>query len=168
MISTLTLALAFAGMVQGQAIINADNLAPFIPSPQVVVDRMLEASHLQPGEVLYDLGAGDGRVVITAAQKFGAKAVGVELSKDLCIRARVQIAALGLAEQVSILHADLSGYVMTDLTDGSCTGQVGASYDLTDFWSLGAYLSATTGGRRTEWGSLRSSTSAIVQLVRYL
>ncbi len=72
------------------------------------------------------------------------------------------------SEPFHILHADLNAYVMTDLTDGSCTGQVGASYDLSDFWSLGGYLSATTGGQRTEWGSLRSSTSAIVQLVRYL
>ncbi|MGH9718826.1 MAG: SAM-dependent methyltransferase, partial [Bryobacteraceae bacterium] len=55
-----------------------DSLAPYIPSPQVVVDKMLEAAQVKPGEMVYDLGCGDGRVVITAAQKFKARAVGVE------------------------------------------------------------------------------------------
>ncbi len=83
------------------------NLAPYVPSPQVVVEKMLEASRLKPGETLYDLGSGDGRVVIMAAQKFGAKAIGVELSDELCARARSHVKKLGLADQVSIVHADL-------------------------------------------------------------
>src|SRR5437868_6236695 len=58
-------------------------LAPYVPSPQQIVDRMLELSSLHPGETLYDLGCGDGRILITAAQKFKAKAVGVELNDDL-------------------------------------------------------------------------------------
>lgn len=72
------------------------------------------------------------------------------------------------AEPFHILHADINAYVMTDLMDGSCTGQVGASYDLSDYWSVGAYVSGSLGGRRTEWGSLRNASSAIVQIVRYL
>jgi hypothetical protein len=71
-------------------------------------------------------------------------------------------------EPFHILHADLNAFVMTNLADGSCTGQVAGWYDLSDTWSVGAYVTATTGGRRTEWGSQRGATSAIVQIVRYL
>lgn len=72
------------------------------------------------------------------------------------------------AEPFHILHSDINAYVMTDLMDGSSMAQLGASYDLSDSWSLGAYVTGSTGGKRTDWGSLRSSASAIVQIVRYL
>jgi cyclopropane fatty-acyl-phospholipid synthase-like methyltransferase len=110
LIQTIVLALtglALSGPARAQMIDGANNLAPYVPSPQVVVERMLEAAGLKPGEMLYDLGAGDGRVVITAAQKFKARAVGVELSPELCKRAAAQVKALGLSDQVSIIHADL-------------------------------------------------------------
>src|SRR5664279_4066153 len=91
----------------------AENLGPAIPTPQFLVDRMLEAGRIKPGEMVYDLGSGDGRVVITAAQNFGARAVGVELMPDLVRKARVRIQSLGLADRVSIvegsaLRVDLS------------------------------------------------------------
>src|SRR5713226_213941 len=63
---------------------NPDVLAPDFPSPEAVVEKMLEAAHLKPGETLYDLGSGEGRIVIMAARKFKAKAVGVELEAGLC------------------------------------------------------------------------------------
>jgi protein-L-isoaspartate O-methyltransferase len=92
---------------------NAENLAPYIPTPQSIVEKMLEAARIKPGEMVYDLGSGDGRVVITAAQKFGARAVGVELRADLCRIASDRIKALGLDEKVhmiqgSALRVDLS------------------------------------------------------------
>ena len=74
----------------------AENLAPYIPTPQIIVERMLEAGHVKAGDMVYDLGSGDGRVVITAAQKFGARAVGVEILPDLCQKAVDRIKALGL------------------------------------------------------------------------
>jgi ubiquinone/menaquinone biosynthesis C-methylase UbiE len=91
----------------------AENLAPYIPSPQSIVEKMLEAGHVRPGMTVYDLGSGDGRIVITAAQKFGAKAVGVELRADLCRIATERIKALGLEDRVrmvqgSALRVDLS------------------------------------------------------------
>jgi protein-L-isoaspartate O-methyltransferase len=91
----------------------AENLGPAIPTPQFLVERMLEAGHVKPGEMVYDLGSGDGRVVISAAQKFGARAVGVELMPDLVRKARERIQSLGLADRVSIvedsaLRVDLS------------------------------------------------------------
>ena len=91
----------------------AENLAPYIPTPQALVERMLEAGHVKPGDTVYDLGSGDGRIVITAAQKFGAKAVGVEIRADLCRIATEKIKALGLNDRVqmvqgNVLHVDLS------------------------------------------------------------
>src|SRR5438105_15164262 len=79
---------------------NPDVLAPDFPSPQVVVEKMLEAAHLKPGEMLYDLGSGDGRIVITAARKFKARAVGIELSPELCKMANARVKAFGLEDQV--------------------------------------------------------------------
>lgn len=74
---------------------------------------MLEAGHVKAGDVVYDLGSGDGRVVITAAQKFGARGVGVEIQPDLCRKAVERIKSLGLEDRVSMvegsaLHMDLS------------------------------------------------------------
>jgi len=91
----------------------AENLGPAIPTPQFLVDRMLEAGRIRPGDMVYDLGSGDGRVVITAVQKFGARAVGVELMPDLVRKARERIQSLGLADRASIvegsaLRVDLS------------------------------------------------------------
>jgi precorrin-6B methylase 2 len=74
---------------------------------------MLEAGHIKPGDVVFDLGAGDGRIVIAAAQEYGAKGVGIEIRKDLVDKTRERIKELGLEDKVSIvldsaLHADLS------------------------------------------------------------
>src|SRR5579871_2812865 len=53
----------------------ANSLAPYVVSPQQIVDRMLELADVKPGETLYDLGSGDGRILITAVQRYHAKAV---------------------------------------------------------------------------------------------
>src|SRR5438552_13963531 len=82
----------------------AENLGPAIPTPQTIVERMLEAGRIRPGEVVYDLGSGDGRIVIAAAQKYGVRAVGVEIMPDLCKKARERIAAEGLAERIRIIE----------------------------------------------------------------
>jgi SAM-dependent methyltransferase len=103
----------------------ADSLAPYIPSPQIIVERMLELANVQPGEAVYDLGSGDGRVLITAAQQFKARAVGVELSPDIARKASERIAKMGLQSQARVIQgdirdADLSGadvvtmYLLTD------------------------------------------------------
>jgi predicted RNA methylase len=90
-----------------------ENLGPQIPTPQLVVERMLEAGHVTADDTVYDLGSGDGRIVITAVQKYGAHAVGVEIMPDLCKKARERILSLGLNERASIvegsaLRVDLS------------------------------------------------------------
>jgi precorrin-6B methylase 2 len=91
----------------------AENLAPPIPTPQTVVERMLEVARLKPGEIIYDLGSGDGRIVITAAQRYGVQAVGVELMPELCRQARARVGAAGLSARIRIvegsaLRVDLS------------------------------------------------------------
>src|ERR1051325_9634348 len=82
----------------------AENLGPPIPTPQAVVERMLEAARVKPGEMVYDLGSGDGRIVITAAQKLGGRAVGVEIDPVQCRKASDRIKALGLSGQVNIVE----------------------------------------------------------------
>lgn len=68
---------------------------------------MLELANLKPGETLYDLGAGDGRVLIAAASKFKAKAVGIEISAKLVERATANIAKEGLADSAHVIQGDL-------------------------------------------------------------
>jgi protein-L-isoaspartate O-methyltransferase len=86
---------------------SKENLAPYIPSPEIVVDKMLEAARVKPNELVYDLGSGDGRIVIAAARKYGARAVGVELRGDLCKSTQARIQALGLSGRVTLIHGNL-------------------------------------------------------------
>lgn len=89
---------------------------PYLASPQLVVDEMLRLAQLEPGDVVYDLGSGDGRVVITAAAKFGARGVGVEIDAKLVALSRANVARSGLAQRVRILHQDV---FETDLTEAT-------------------------------------------------
>ena len=82
-------------------------IAPFVPSPVPVIQHMLKLADLKPGEVLFDLGAGDGRTVMMAAKSFGARAVGVELREDLAKKALSTIHDNGLADRVTIVNGDL-------------------------------------------------------------
>ena len=82
-------------------------IAPDFPSPQEVIERMLQMARVQPGETVYDLGSGEGRIVITAARAFKAKAVGIELSPELCRVATSRVKALGLEDRVKIVHANM-------------------------------------------------------------
>jgi predicted RNA methylase len=82
-------------------------IAPFVPSPMPVVQHMLELANLKPGEILFDLGSGDGRAVIMAAKTFGARAVGVEMREDLAKRAVNVIHDNGLSDRVTIVNGDM-------------------------------------------------------------
>jgi protein-L-isoaspartate O-methyltransferase len=96
------------GLLYGQqhAKHYANSLAPYVVSPQEIVDRMLELADLKPGEKLYDLGSGDGRVLITAVVRFKAKAVGVEISDDLVSSANDRIHRLGLDSDAHVIHGN--------------------------------------------------------------
>jgi len=82
-------------------------IAPFVATPLPVVKQMLTLAQLKPGEILYDLGCGDGRVVIMAAQEFGARAVGVEMREDLVKQAVGKVSELGLDGRVKIVQSDM-------------------------------------------------------------
>src|SRR5580700_11226204 len=88
---------------------NADTekLAPYYPTPETIVTRMLQLGGLKAGEKVYDLGSGDGRIVISAAQKFHADAIGVELDKDLCRQSLERIRKLGLEKTAQIVNGDI-------------------------------------------------------------
>jgi cyclopropane fatty-acyl-phospholipid synthase-like methyltransferase len=61
---------------------------PFVPTPPEVIDRMLEMARVQSGDVIYDLGSGDGRIIIQAAKRYGVKGVGIEIDADLVRQAQ--------------------------------------------------------------------------------
>ncbi len=82
-------------------------LAPFVATPTPVVRQMLILAELKPGDILFDLGSGDGRAVIMAAQDFGATSVGVELRDDLAKRALDNIHKLDLNEKTQIIQKDI-------------------------------------------------------------
>ena len=82
-------------------------IAPFVPSPIPVIKHMLQLADLKPNEVLFDLGAGDGRSVIMAAKSFNAKAIGVEIREDLVKRALSTITENGLADKVTMVRGDI-------------------------------------------------------------
>ena len=82
-------------------------LAPYYPTPETIVERMLELGELKAGEKMYDLGSGDGRIVIMAARKYHAEAVGVELDNDLVIQSSEKIRVLGLQKTARIVYGDI-------------------------------------------------------------
>ena len=84
-----------------------DQLAPYYPTPQIVVDKMLQLGGLKAGEKMFDLGSGDGRIVIMAARKYKGDATGVELDDALFKQSSQRIKALGLGSLARIIHGDL-------------------------------------------------------------
>ena len=84
----------------------AQDTIPFVPSPMHVVQRMLDVAEITPGDILYDMGSGDGRVVIEAAKKYGIRAVGVDLNPDLVAKARENAAKEGVSHLVEFRAQD--------------------------------------------------------------
>lgn len=84
-----------------------EKLAPYYPTPETIVEKMLEVGGLKKGEKMFDLGSGDGRVVIMAAQKFGADATGIEFDESLYKQSMAKIASLGLNSQARIIYGDI-------------------------------------------------------------
>jgi len=94
--------LAAAAWAQGP-----EKLAPYYPTPEAIVTKMLELGGLKPGEKMFDLGSGDARIVIAAASKFHAEAIGVELDKDLYKQSLERIRKLGLEKTTQIINGDI-------------------------------------------------------------
>jgi len=88
-------------------------IAPYVPTPPQVIQRMLRLAELRAGEVFFDLGSGDGRTVIMAAKEFGARAVGVELREDLAKKALSTIYELSLQDRITIVNGDMFNVDLT-------------------------------------------------------
>jgi protein-L-isoaspartate O-methyltransferase len=86
---------------------QTQSLAPYLPTPDDVVARMLRLAKVGPEDVVYDLGSGDGRIVIAAARDFGARGVGIEIDPDLVAKANARAAAAGVAGRVTFRAEDV-------------------------------------------------------------
>ena len=96
-----------------------DNQAdvPFVPTPNEVVEQMLKMANVSKGDVVFDLGSGDGRIPIAAVQKYAAKrAVGVEINPDLVKQSQENAKQAGVSDRVEFLQQDL---FKTDLSDAN-------------------------------------------------
>jgi protein-L-isoaspartate O-methyltransferase len=84
-----------------------EKLAPYYPTPETIVEKMLQLGGLKAGEKMFDLGSGDGRIVIMAAQKYHADATGIEFDKDLWRQSMDRIKSLGLQKTARIINGDI-------------------------------------------------------------
>jgi tRNA G37 N-methylase Trm5 len=82
-------------------------IVPYVPTPQEVVDRMLELAQVKTGDVVYDLGSGDGRIVVTAAKKYGVKAIGFEIDPQRIKESQENIKKAGVENLVEIRQQDI-------------------------------------------------------------
>jgi 16S rRNA G966 N2-methylase RsmD len=97
-----------AMLLSGAALAQeAAKLAPYYPTPLTVVEKMLDLGGLKADEKMFDLGSGDGRIVIMAAQKYGADATGIEMVDDLYRQSMEKIRSLGLQKNARIIHGDI-------------------------------------------------------------
>ena len=86
--------------------------APWVPTDIETINKMLVMADVKPGEVLYDLGSGDGRVIIEASKKYQARSVGVELNPIMVLWANLKIASSGLMGKAKVVR---SNFFSTDL-----------------------------------------------------
>lgn len=84
-------------------------IVPYVPTPQDVVERMLELAQVKKGDVVYDLGSGDGRIVVTAAKKYGVRAIGFEIDPERIKESHENIKKAGVAHLVEIRQQDIRG-----------------------------------------------------------
>lgn len=92
------------------------SLAPFVPTPQDVVEKMLALARVGPQDVVYDLGSGDGRLVVTAAQKYGARGVGIDIDPARIAEGRERAKAAGVEARVEFRQQDA---METDVSDAT-------------------------------------------------
>jgi ribosomal protein L11 methylase PrmA len=79
----------------------------YVPTPPEVVEAMLKVANVKAGDVVYDLGCGDGRIVVTAAQKYGARGIGIDIDPQRIKEANENVQKAGVGDRVKIMQADL-------------------------------------------------------------
>jgi SAM-dependent methyltransferase len=105
----LALILAAAGLLAAPGVAAQVFLTkpPYVPTPQSTVDRMLELARVGPDDYVVDLGSGDGRIVITAAKKYGARGLGIEIEPDLVNLSQYYARRAGVADRARFVTEDL-------------------------------------------------------------
>ena len=110
----LALCAGLAVIPAGAAVLDVPT--PYIPSTQLNVDEMLRLAQVRPDDVVYDLGSGDGRIVITAAKEWGARGVGIEIDGKLVAQSRESAKREGVAGRVSFREGDVFKAELSDAT----------------------------------------------------
>jgi SAM-dependent methyltransferase len=114
------LALSISPTILGQTPqpkrLDAQQLAPYVPTPQEVVDRMLQLAEVKKSDVVYDLGCGDGRIPITAAKIYGARGVGVDIDPQRIAESNANAKAARVTELVTFRLADA---MKTDVSEAT-------------------------------------------------
>jgi precorrin-6B methylase 2 len=105
-----------AAVSQPQKRVDAPHLAPYVPTPQEVVDRMLKLADVKKTDVVYDLGCGDGRIPITAAKVYGARGVGVDIDPQRIAESNANAKAAGVTHLVTF---KLQNALTTDVSEAS-------------------------------------------------
>jgi precorrin-6B methylase 2 len=112
----LFVALALTAVAAGAGVVAQTPDIHYVPTPDAVVSAMLDLAGVTAADVVYDLGSGDGRIVIEAARKYGARAVGIELDPELNKKAARNAQKAGVADKVMFVRAD---FFKTDLSEAS-------------------------------------------------
>lgn len=86
---------------------DAPDLAPYVPTPMFVVEKMLQMGRVDSDDILYDLGCGDGRIVIAAAEKFGARGVGIDIDPARISESRANAILAGVENRVRFMQQDV-------------------------------------------------------------
>jgi precorrin-6B methylase 2 len=116
-VRVILVGLFFAGGASADAPSQPPELdVPFVPTPQPVVDRMLSLAEVKKNDVLYDLGSGDGRIVITAAKRYGTRGIGIDLDPERIQEARENAKKAGVDKQVRFIAGDLFKADLSDAT----------------------------------------------------
>ena len=103
----LTMAAPVARSQLQVPLVDPRSVAPFVPTPWHVIDRMLLEAGVTEDDIVFDLGSGDGRILLRAAKDLGARGVGYEINPDLVEEARSAVDAAGVSEQVEIRKGDM-------------------------------------------------------------
>src|SRR5690242_14072874 len=98
---------AWVGLGSARAQDDGEFDVPYVPTPQNVVDTMLKLANLKPGDVIYDLGSGDGRIVITAAKQYGVRGVGIDINPARIKEANENARKDGVTDKVTFKQNDL-------------------------------------------------------------
>jgi SAM-dependent methyltransferase len=106
-IALALLLIATAVFNLGVAQSQEGKIVPYVPTPQEVVDRMLELAQVKKGDVVYDLGSGDGRIVVAAAKKYGVRAIGFEIDPERIKESTENINKAGVGHLVEIRQQDI-------------------------------------------------------------